>query len=56
MNPMHDTKFTINQLRAAVNKNCTCGGRGFGENECPACGVWHDLMKGLRMTEVKEGR
>jgi len=31
-------------IRVAVNRNCSCGGKGpFDPDCCPACKVWHDL-------------
>ena len=36
--------FDKEELRNAVNENCSCGGRGPGEGECPACAVWHQLV------------
>lgn len=36
--------ITLEDLRAAVNAACTCGGSGPDDpNVCPACEVWHAL-------------
>lgn len=36
---------TLERVRAAVNAECTCGGRPAASSACPACMVWHRLQK-----------
>lgn len=30
------------RFRRAVNRHCSCGGRGPDDNPCVACSIWHD--------------
>ncbi len=37
--------YTLEEIREAVNNQCTCGGGGpEDEHTCPACQVWHELV------------
>lgn len=42
--PGNEAELTIELLKVAVTKHCSCGGAGpFDDECCPACHVWHDL-------------
>lgn len=32
-------------IRDAVNSSCNCGGKPLSDGCCPACEVWHRLIK-----------
>jgi len=37
--------ISVRELTYAHHAACTCGGAGPDEG-CPACGMWHSLMRG----------
>lgn len=49
-------KITISeeQLSNIINTYCSCGGRGPDDDPCPACSIWHDLMRFIKTTAIKK--
>jgi len=42
---MNKISIPEDTLSTIINNHCLCGGRGPAENPCPACSVWHDIIK-----------
>ena len=53
--PDYEARYSKDQLRLAVEANCSCGGGGPGEKDtCPACEVWHWLVTRAESFEAEK--